>query len=490
MKTILTLQKFFFLLATAAVGCMACKKTDTFTLTIQQPAAEFSVLVSDPFSGFQMQGTTNYIDSSFYFRNSSDSGSDISYTWDFGDGTTSAEKAPKHSYSKRGSYTVKLIASNKNKAFDTAQQNVSVILGQQVISFGDNTDISPVAIEETSANNFILLSFGGPYNSYAYYLYRLDSLLQPKSKKTLPAAYHLVSMKATSDGNYILAGSAVSKDKSNELIKMTADGTLMWNKVLSADDTYSYAAQTQDGGFAAVGTRSVSTGNNINYNTVVIKTDGNGNRQWEKLLDGEGMTFTGNMVIEQDGVVIAGIKRGNNCSECDSILVVKLDNSGNMVWKSAVMGGMNNFTWWDTHIAKLGDGNYAVTNGYTRGIFFFSPGGTFLDRKLATDQVAAVTYSSDGNLVVLQLEYGNGFRMGITKLTPNGIRQWYAYPDGKEKLSGNNYSCCFDSRPVSISRLHNGGFLVAGEAVLNNSGTNGNHAAILLWELDEAGKSQ
>ncbi len=43
------------------------------------------------------------------------------YTWDFGDGTTSFEATTKHKYSVKGSYTVKLTASNKSKSGETSQ---------------------------------------------------------------------------------------------------------------------------------------------------------------------------------------------------------------------------------------------------------------------------------------------------------------------------------------------------------------------------------
>jgi PKD repeat protein len=480
MKNILPIQKLLFFLGLFTIVIMACTKTETITITVQQPKAAFAVTVADPYSSFKSQGTATYIDSNFYFVNTSDTGTNISYRWDFGDGTTSIDKNPKHSYSKRGSYPVTLTVSNENKAFDTTQQTVSVILGQQVISFGDGINVSPVAVEETSSNDFVLLGSGG-YGA-SYYLFQLDSLLKQKSMKTFPANYRLASMKATTDGNYIFTGSTQANNKVNELIKMKADGTQLWNKVLSTDDTYSYAAQTSDGGYTVVGARPAAS-----YHTVVIKTDGNGNQQWQKILDQEGMSLTNNAVVEQDGVVVAGIKRGSNCLECDSILVVKLNNSGNVVWKNTVLGGMNNFVWWDTYITKLTNGNYAVTNGYTRGIFFFSPAGDFLDRKLAPNQVATVTNSSDGNLVVLQTESGNGFRIKVAKLSLDGGQLWYANPDGRQKTSG-GYSCCSDSRPVAVQRLRSGGFLVTGYSVVYNSNNYSNHTVILLLPLDEAGK--
>jgi hypothetical protein len=296
-------------------------------------------------------------------------------------------------------------------------------------------------------------------------------------------------MKATTDGNYILTGSTISNTKGNELIKMKGDGTLLWNKFLSADDNYTYASPTPDGGYVAVGKRPVTNGYVTNYYAVVVKTDANGNIQWQKVLDTEGMLLNKNAVVEADGIVVAGIKPGYNCSECDSILVAKMNNTGSIVWKKAVMGGMNNFTWWDNSIVKLTNGSYAVSNGYTRGIFFFSPSGEFLDRKLAPYQVSGVMNSDDGNLLALQTEWSNGYRLNVTKLTPEGAVKWTAYPDGRQKTTG-GYSCCSDSQPISIQRLRNGGVIVTGYSVVNNATGYNNHTIILMMELDEAGKQK
>lgn len=464
---------------------LACKKTEIITITVQQPVAQFSVKVSDPYnSNYQYERTTNFIDSNFYFQNTSDTGAGFTYHWDFGDGATSTDKNTKHSYAKRGTYKVTLVVANENKAFDTAFQTVSVILGQQHISFGDDVDVAPIAIDETASNEFVLLGANN-YGFGANYLFLLDSLLKEKSRKTFPESYKLASMKAAGDGNYIFTGSTQSNDKSNELIKMKADGTLLWNKVLVTGDRYTHAVPAP-GGYAVIGSRPVTSGYATNNYTVVMKTDNNGNIQWQKLLDAEGLINTRDAVVDQDGIVVAGTKRGL-CSECDSILVVKMDNSGNMVWKNTVFGGMNNFTWWDTRITKLKNSNYAVTNGYTRGIFFFSPSGAFLDRKLAPNQVAGVVGTNDGNLVAIQTEGGNGFRIGIGKFTLDGALLWSAYPEGRQKTA-NGYMCCSSSRPIDIQPLRNGGTITIGYRVNNNSNNYSSHTVILLLQLDEAGK--
>jgi PKD repeat protein len=487
MKFISFSHKLLIILVLAITAITSCKKTEIVTINIQQPTARFTVLVTDFFDGFQTQRTTAVIDSNFYFRNNSDFGDSITYHWDFGDGTTSTEKNPKHSYAKRGTYKVTLIVSNDNKAFDTLQQTLRVILGQQHIGFGEGTKVSPVAIEETATNEFMLLAVKD--NGTSYLLIQLDSLLKQKSMKIFPSNYRLTSMKSTDDGNYIFTGSTQATDKGNELIKLKADGTQLWSKSLSTNDHYTYATPTPDGGFAVVGSRPVPAPfGNTTYNTVITKTDNNGNTTWQKLLNMEGMIQSRNALIEPDGIVVSGVKRDvtSSCWNCDSLLIIKLDNTGNVVWKNTVLWGLNTSNWGSTHIAKLANSNYVVTNQGTKGLFFFSPAGQFLDRKLAPSHITGLTNADNGDLVILQSEGGNGFRIGITQMNLDGARQWYAYPDGRLKVPG-GYSCCSTSWPVAIKSLQKGGTITIGYRVNDNTTGNDYHTNIILLELDEAG---
>ncbi|HSC53812.1 MAG TPA: PKD domain-containing protein [Phnomibacter sp.] len=479
MQNIFYSSRWRFLIVVAITAFFSCTKKETITITLQEPSAKFSIAVTDVFGGIQTAGTTTVIDSNFYFQNQSDSGGAITYSWNFGDGVTSTDKNPKHSYQKRGNYAVTLTVSNNNKVFDTLQKMVSVVLGQKHISLGDNSSIIPVAIEETSTNEFVLLADLG-YSS-GYHLYQLDSLLNPKSFKSFPGSYRLNSMTATNDGNYIFTGSTQANNKGNEIIKMRADGTQIWAKALSSDDSYSYAIQTPDGGFAVVG--AITGSKNF---TTIVKTDNNGNLQWKKTLNQEGMINSRNAIVEQDGIVVTGIKSGN-CSQCDSICILKLDNAGNTTWKNTVFGGMNNYTWWDTRITKLTNGNYAVINGYTRGIFFFSTLGDFLDRKLAAYQTAGLANASDGNIIVLQTEFANGIRINITKLKPDGSQEWRVYPEGRQKTA-NGYKCCSSSWPINVQPLRQGGIIAIGHRSNDNSTGSGDNTAVVLLQLNEAGK--
>jgi PKD repeat protein len=459
---------------------LGCTK-ETVEVKVQQPLARFSVLIYELYSpSYLTQATTNYIDSNFHFRNDSDSGTNISYRWNFGDGTSSTEKNPKHSYNRRGTYPVTLIVSNANKAFDTLQQNVSVILGQKNVSLSGDNSLSPVYIHETASNEFVLFATTGAN----YYLFQLDSLLRQKNMKMFPSTTRFNFIQATEDGNYLLLGSTQGTTSNNELIKMQPDGTILWNKVIPGNAGYNYIQPAQDGGYIAVGAKLVATPQITDYFTTVVKTDNNGNIQWEKVLDQEGIRYTNNAFVEADGIVVAGIRR-SNCSDCDSVAIIKLNNNGNITWKTFVLGGMDNFgNWWKTNITKLSNGNFAVTNSYTRGLFFFSPSGDFIDRKLLGSGVADLINSGDGNIVALQ---GDRDRFSAVKIKLNGEQEWYAYPDGRQKKN-NGYSCCFYSSPLSIQKLRKGGFLIAGSASLDNASNSLSHSVVLLMELDETGK--
>jgi PKD repeat protein len=481
MKSLFSLEKLILILTLYITVIAGCKKTET--ITIPMPTAKFTVQVIDPYMMSLTDGSTTSIDSNFYFRNSSDSGANITYHWDFGDGSTSTEKSGKHSYSKRGSYKVTLTVSNNNIAFDTLQQMISVILGQQQISLGDGIYASPVAIEETSMNEFLLLASTGFGNGFI--LFQLDSLLKRKSSYTFPPTYRFISMSPAGDGNYIFTGSTEGPEKGNELIKMKADGTLLWKKVLASNDTYTYATPTPDGGYMVIGSRPLTLGYGNSY-TLVIKTDANGTAQWEKSFEQEQMMNADNAVVLQDGILVAGRNPGPGL-ETDSVFLVKLNHDGTIIWKNTVFAGMNR-SLGSTRISKLENGDYAITSGSVRGIFLFSPSGDFLDRKLAPNEVADVIGSADGNLIALQTEPGNGSRIQVTNITLEGVQQWSAYPEGRQKLASGGWSCCASSWPVAIKPLRSGGTITTGYQVVDNGTGAGMHTEILLMELDTAGK--
>src|SRR5687768_9202385 len=77
----------------------------------------FSCKKKEPVADFTFSGTDNPVPSEISFTNTSKHAD--SYNWDFGDGFSSTEKNPKHTYGSGGIFNVKLTASGKRGSKST-----------------------------------------------------------------------------------------------------------------------------------------------------------------------------------------------------------------------------------------------------------------------------------------------------------------------------------------------------------------------------------
>ena len=66
------------------------------------------------------------LDVSFTGSNSTDDGAIVSYSWDFGDGNTSDEADPQHTYTSPGTYQVSLTVTDDSGLTDTATLTIVV----------------------------------------------------------------------------------------------------------------------------------------------------------------------------------------------------------------------------------------------------------------------------------------------------------------------------------------------------------------------------
>ena len=96
--------------------------TDANGITDTAEYINYITVVPKPSADFSATTTASCLDNnSFSFVNSSTGGA--SYLWDFGDGTTSTQLNPTHSYSLGGTFTVTLIVTNSFGCTDQKIQN-------------------------------------------------------------------------------------------------------------------------------------------------------------------------------------------------------------------------------------------------------------------------------------------------------------------------------------------------------------------------------
>ncbi len=123
------------LTATNAGG--SAEKTRTVTISLEgtstQLVANFTFVVDEKTAG------------KVTFTNTSEGAT--SYAWDFGDGNTSTDENPAHTYAKNDTYTVKLTATNAGGSDNTTKE---VTITNTGITSIDIADLTQLAIKENS----------------------------------------------------------------------------------------------------------------------------------------------------------------------------------------------------------------------------------------------------------------------------------------------------------------------------------------------------
>jgi hypothetical protein len=115
-------------------------------------------------------------------------------------------------------------------------------------------------------------------------------------------------------------------------MKTDSNGNKLWDKTFggAASDVGYSVIQTTDGGFVIVGdTRSFGAGSGDVW---LIKTDGNGNKLWDKTFGGTGTDWGYSVIQTSDGsLVIVGSTAVTDIGPQD-IWVIKTTSDGNKLW--------------------------------------------------------------------------------------------------------------------------------------------------------------
>jgi hypothetical protein len=178
------------------------------------------------------------------------------------------------------------------------------------------------------------------------------------------------SVVQTGDGGYALAGQ--TNDHYCWLIKTDSAGLMQWNKTFGSDLLTTRGqkmVETNDLGYAICGYANLIVGGSNDI--YLAKTDSSGNLEWNKTYGGEGQEF-GRAIVKSDdgGYVLAGYTETNSSGARDAWLV-KTDSNGNMQWNQTLGGTAADVA---NSLVKTSDGGYAIAGstdsyGSTRAFF-------------------------------------------------------------------------------------------------------------------------
>ena len=275
----------------------------------------------------------------------------------------------------------------------------------------------------------------------------------------------------TSDGGYFLVGSAqysASGDFSSPhpgsngdpdiwVVKLNGAGVIQWERQLGGmGEDYGYSAQqTADGGYIILGSsRSSASGDvtDTNYGVYptrdlwVVKLDGSGTIQWQRLLGGTG-TEVGRSVQQttDGGYILLGYSSSSASGDVTGInhdpagypdsdsdwWLVKLDATGTILWQK-LLGGR--------------DGGRGTEHGYS--VQQTTDGGFIL---------VGCTERADGDVVgTYNGDYSDYW---VVKTDAAGTIEW------QKLFGGDGYDVAF-----SVQQATDGGYILLGESTSGPSG--------------------
>ncbi len=153
-----------------------------------------------------------------------------------------------------------------------------------------------------------------------------------------------LALQETRDAGLIVTGYTASKGAGNRdllLIKTDQEGETEWERTLGgpADDEGWSVLETKDGGYLVAGvTESEGSGGKDLW---LVKTYSDGYERWKKTFGGTGDDW-GVCVLEttDGGYAVAGVTTSSGSGGCDG-WIVKTDSDGNLEWDVAIGGSKN-----------------------------------------------------------------------------------------------------------------------------------------------------
>ncbi len=242
--------------------------------------------------------------------------------------------------------------SNGNKIFEKTYGSTQNDMGMEIAQVTDGGYI--ITGQTLQPNSF----------NRDVYLLKVDSNGNKLWEKTFGGSGEDlgVSIQQTTDRGYIIVGNTDSFGAGSTdfyLIKTDSNGNKLWEKTYGGElyDAPSKVYQVSDGGYIMFG---IIGGTNPDF--YLIKTDSQGNKQWEKVygtLD-EPETGVSLDITSDGGYIMTGFRR--LFANREDIYIVKADSNGEKEWEKTIDGGRADLAY---SIHETSDRGYIIA-GHTR----------------------------------------------------------------------------------------------------------------------------
>ena len=206
------MRKHFPVMTVVGVVCLSVFLTGCVTEN-NKPTADFSY---ETVPGI-------YINTELHFSDLStdEDGTLVSWSWDFGDGTTSTEQNPTHAYDMLGTYSVRVTVTDNEGAEDTATMTIEVTEKDIVVTAEDAGTFDTLVTALTTADLVETLKGEGPYTVFAPTDVAFDLLNQTYLTDLLNDINSLASVLTY----HVLSGELMSADIIDGMTATTLEGS-------------------------------------------------------------------------------------------------------------------------------------------------------------------------------------------------------------------------------------------------------------------------
>jgi hypothetical protein len=271
----------------------------------------------------------------------------------------------------------------------------------------------------------------------------------------------------TSDGGYAVAGLASSPALSaaaNQpvsyfwLVKIDSGGDIQWSNIYPQtgnDAGANSVVQTSDGGYALIGTSIPSNG--TDQEVWLIKTDSNGNLQWNKIVE-TGYTYNSVISLLQTkggDYVLDG--SGSSGATGNTGWLIETESNGNLLWKQTYENVV------PRALIQTSDGGFAIASASGELIKTDSKGNVNWETSYPSGTLnfgGSLFQTSDGGYAIAGVKNVPGTEPSST----GGSQVWLVKTDSQGNLqwqSTLNSSTQIDS-VTNLIQTKDGGYAIAG----------------------------